>query len=305
MQKATNISSTFSKYCTGYYGFGFNGKEKDDEVKGNGNSLDFGARIYDSRTGRFLSIDSYFKESPNESNYSFAGNCPIFFIDKKGEYKYPGDKEAEYRKDYPMITKYLEFQIQKDISNSTKIITGLQTVNPNISSESIKLIAGWSHGYTIEFKIKPGEHPYEDESAAGYSVPESPIIHINARYAKRLEKILISNASEKEKQVAFTRFYMTLIHETSHKLSKLGTRINDKTYFVKSKISKDEDGNKAEEAIWGTENYKPFSKPRLENFTPGVEGIKSEKYRQGVTEGIINEAEKTNEGKASLPTVPK
>ena len=39
------------------YRWGFNGKETDNEVKGNGNSLDFGARIYDSRLGRWLSVD--------------------------------------------------------------------------------------------------------------------------------------------------------------------------------------------------------------------------------------------------------
>jgi hypothetical protein len=34
------------------YVYSFNGAERDDEVKGSGNSLDFGARIYDSRLGR-------------------------------------------------------------------------------------------------------------------------------------------------------------------------------------------------------------------------------------------------------------
>ena len=39
------------------YRYGFNGKENDNEVKGNGNSLDFGARIYDPRLGRWMSPD--------------------------------------------------------------------------------------------------------------------------------------------------------------------------------------------------------------------------------------------------------
>jgi hypothetical protein len=39
-----------SQYCD--YRYGFNGMEKDDEVKnGKGNSYDFGARMYDSRLG--------------------------------------------------------------------------------------------------------------------------------------------------------------------------------------------------------------------------------------------------------------
>jgi RHS repeat-associated protein len=39
------------------YRYGFGGHEKDDEIKGEGNSLDFGARIYDPRLGRWLSVD--------------------------------------------------------------------------------------------------------------------------------------------------------------------------------------------------------------------------------------------------------
>lgn len=40
-----------------FYRYGFNGKENDNEVKGTGNSVDFGARIYDPRIGRWLTTD--------------------------------------------------------------------------------------------------------------------------------------------------------------------------------------------------------------------------------------------------------
>ncbi|MEN9303960.1 MAG: hypothetical protein RL264_2389 [Bacteroidota bacterium] len=39
------------------YRDGYQGSEKDDEMKGSGNSYDFGARIYDSRVGRWWSMD--------------------------------------------------------------------------------------------------------------------------------------------------------------------------------------------------------------------------------------------------------
>jgi RHS repeat-associated protein len=68
------------------YRFGFNGQEKDNEMKGVGNSLDFGARMYDSRVGRWLSLDPLSKKFPSESNYIFAGNSPIVFIDQDGKY---------------------------------------------------------------------------------------------------------------------------------------------------------------------------------------------------------------------------
>jgi RHS repeat-associated protein len=70
----------------GDYRFGFNGMEKDGEAwSGNAsNQLDFGARIYDSRLGRFLSLDPLSKKFPSESNYNFAGNSPIVMVDKDG-----------------------------------------------------------------------------------------------------------------------------------------------------------------------------------------------------------------------------
>ncbi|MBK7682325.1 MAG: RHS repeat-associated core domain-containing protein [Bacteroidetes bacterium] len=67
------------------YRFGFNGKENDNEVKGVGNSLDFGARIYDSRLGRWLIVDPLTKKYPDISPYAYAANNPIFFIDPDGE----------------------------------------------------------------------------------------------------------------------------------------------------------------------------------------------------------------------------
>ena len=39
------------------YRYGFNGKENEDEIAGNNNAIDFGARLYDSRLGRWFSCD--------------------------------------------------------------------------------------------------------------------------------------------------------------------------------------------------------------------------------------------------------
>ena len=66
------------------YRYGFNGQEKDDEVKGSGNSLDFGARVYDSRLGRFLSVDPLASDFAFMSTYCYAANSPIRLIDVFG-----------------------------------------------------------------------------------------------------------------------------------------------------------------------------------------------------------------------------
>ncbi len=69
---------------SGGYRYGFNGKENDNEVKGEGNQQDYGMRIYDTRLGRFLSVDPLVKSYPFYSPYHFAGNNPIENIDLDG-----------------------------------------------------------------------------------------------------------------------------------------------------------------------------------------------------------------------------
>jgi RHS repeat-associated protein len=66
------------------YRYGFNGMEKDDEMKGSGKSYDFGARIYDPRLGRWLAVDNYREGYPNLSTYNFAANSPLIFLDIDG-----------------------------------------------------------------------------------------------------------------------------------------------------------------------------------------------------------------------------
>jgi RHS repeat-associated protein len=75
------------KFVSGFvstYRYGFNGKEKDDEVSGGGNDYDYGARIYNPRLGRFLSIDPLASDYPFYSPYLFAGNKPIMAVDIDG-----------------------------------------------------------------------------------------------------------------------------------------------------------------------------------------------------------------------------
>lgn len=65
--------------------FSFNGKEKDDEVSGNGNSSDYGERMNDTRLGIWKSVDKLFSKYPFTSPYAFANNNPIIYVDPNGE----------------------------------------------------------------------------------------------------------------------------------------------------------------------------------------------------------------------------
>jgi RHS repeat-associated protein len=67
------------------YRYGFNGMERDDELKGSGNSYDFGARIYDSRLGRWMSLDPHQRRYSALSAYNFCFNSPLLFNDPDGK----------------------------------------------------------------------------------------------------------------------------------------------------------------------------------------------------------------------------
>ena len=76
---------TGRKFSSGSgYRYGFNGKENDNEVKGEGGQQDYGMRIYDPRLGKFLSVDPIAKDFPWNSSYAFAENDVIRSIDLDG-----------------------------------------------------------------------------------------------------------------------------------------------------------------------------------------------------------------------------
>ena len=106
------------------YRYGFNKKEKDDEIKGQGNSYDFGARIQDPRLGRWLSIDLKFAKFPNLSPFSFVNNMPIIAIDPEG-------------KDIYFVTRNSSSQEKPEIQkqNFTTIINTL-----NSTEEGAKMV---------------------------------------------------------------------------------------------------------------------------------------------------------------------
>jgi RHS repeat-associated protein len=80
--------------------YGYNGMEQDDYLKennqylptnpafartGTGNSYDYGARMYDSRVGRWMKRDPLENKYPSHSGYQFSLNSPIWMKDPDGK----------------------------------------------------------------------------------------------------------------------------------------------------------------------------------------------------------------------------
>jgi RHS repeat-associated protein len=129
------------------YRFGFNGKENDSEVKGEGNQQDYGMRIYDPRVGRFLSLDPLSHKYPELAPYQFASNRPIDGVDLDG---------LEYVKAIP---KY-EYQgnawdIPAAVNNGLiDIVNGLfvDTWNSGVANYQSLKRGTWTHDIKTETK---------------------------------------------------------------------------------------------------------------------------------------------------------
>jgi len=108
--------SGHKSFGDGSQGYGFNGMQKDDELKGKGNSLDFKFRGYDPRLGKLTSVDPLRASFPWNSAYAFAENDVIRCKDLEGGEKLnmvtesspslgqPGRAQLTITLDYQVVT---------------------------------------------------------------------------------------------------------------------------------------------------------------------------------------------------------
>lgn len=85
--KKVNASAQLLAYGSansGDYRYGFQGQEKDDEVKGQNNSINYKYRMHDTRIGRFFAVDPLEKDYPHNSPYAFSENIVIHAIELEG-----------------------------------------------------------------------------------------------------------------------------------------------------------------------------------------------------------------------------
>ena len=66
------------------YRFGFQNQEMDDEIKGEGNSVNYKYRMHDPRLGRFFAVDPLVSQYPHNSPYAFSENRVIDCIELEG-----------------------------------------------------------------------------------------------------------------------------------------------------------------------------------------------------------------------------
>jgi RHS repeat-associated protein len=139
-------------YSLGTYRYGFNGKENDNEVKGEGNQQDYGMRVYDPRVGRFLSIDPLTEQYPWYTPYQFSGNTPIQATDLDGLEEYMKQVENGLR-------QHAQMKIDNDRLTKIRKTGSFQTTVPN-----------WGEKWKNWNDSKPATHSWAIPSRFLYEV---------------------------------------------------------------------------------------------------------------------------------------
>ena len=75
--------SSAKNLCTNYI-YGYQGQERDDEIKGGGNSYNYTFRMHDTRLGRFFAVDPLAIQYPHNSPYAFSENRVIDALELEG-----------------------------------------------------------------------------------------------------------------------------------------------------------------------------------------------------------------------------
>ena len=174
---------TFQAGITSYR-YGFNGKEKDNEVKGEGNTYDFGARILDPRIGRWFSVDPLQRKYPDIAPYVAFGNNPISIIDPDGkDIVYFNSDGVEYRRvesktqfiTYVDVTFKVEYfnphfdakSNSWQIFESRTVTSQVKVPMPKIITEKLSSKAGKDGTYsTVKIESSPENQRLDYQIAA-------------------------------------------------------------------------------------------------------------------------------------------
>jgi RHS repeat-associated protein len=209
---------------TSDYRYGFQGQERDDELKGEGNSLNYEFRMHDPRVGRFFAIDPLFKSYPEISPYAFSENRPIDSGELEGLERYyaaDGSKAGN-------VGKSQEVRVLA-AGTDLKLIT--QAQNPKTSLKNRKAAADKLLG--ISFHAFSSVNAAADNWAT-FNNDKSKKLDIE--FGAGINKVKISN--KRIEGVTDASGYVALLSETVQGLPKEGTSYGLDAYKIKDEAKK-------------------------------------------------------------------
>gem|GEM_PF-3278131 len=208
-------------YNNDKYRFGFNGKEKEDGI---GDGYDFGARIFESRLGRWLAVDPLQAKYPGWSPYNFVNNNPLVYID-------PDGKDAEIVIDDKTKTIKISTKVILWGKDATKEAVGLIQAEINSTwNQSSLTYKDKESGitYNVEFDIQVELADGKEKVA---SEPWGALNPLNTNNFVEVDNKKIADANATDNTAAYTiggdegvfstdpKFIKGVPHEIGHMLS--------------------------------------------------------------------------------------
>ncbi len=106
------LAANCEPYSSGGYRYGFQGQEKDEEIKGSGNSYNYKFRMHDTRLGRFYALDPLAPKYPHNSPYAFSENMLINCVELEGLESF--DVIVQPHDDDPKLSQVYVIKTKKD-----------------------------------------------------------------------------------------------------------------------------------------------------------------------------------------------
>ncbi|GEQ85369.1 hypothetical protein ULMS_08770 [Patiriisocius marinistellae] len=117
----------------------------DNEIKGEGNSLNYKYRMHDPRVGRFFAIDPLFKKYPWNSSYAFSENRLIDGVELEGlEFYLTSNGEK--------LGKFGDDNTIRVMNNLYVDEMGVDNIKMNIHKDGTP---GSNQNYILDFNSKP------------------------------------------------------------------------------------------------------------------------------------------------------
>ncbi len=116
------------------YRYGFQGQEKDDEIKGAGNSINYKYRMHDPRLGRFFSTDPIGNSFPWNSPYAFSENQVIDAIELEGLERMRISSKRARKDQEPFLRKAEATEMQRNV------VTGMSSIQHPVAASQVGLV---------------------------------------------------------------------------------------------------------------------------------------------------------------------
>ena len=186
------------------YRYSFQGQEHDDEVKGEGNSVNYKYRMHDPRVGRFFAVDPIYGIYPMLSPYQFASNSPVYAIEMEGLQAWvvtwasqSSDKHGDQQIGHTgiVVKNYIEVK-EKVMKSSLKynhikggydVIVWEEVVTTYEPTGSYTYYDFWPEGATLSGKEAINDVTSETTSQAFHFVLDGIVIKDDAELEKWLK----------------------------------------------------------------------------------------------------------------------